>query len=186
MSREEIKALLISIKSFYPRFSLVETGDNNELAVRSQTLDAWYDLIGYKTKDECMKILEDHLAGPNGDKTPTAGIFTQKKRSGDVLTGTAYRNRYEVIYQPDPAKEPQRLAVHWTGSAWIDVEGRMWAEPNETHPELVVSDFKWEGEGEFADRIRDAIWPYTDKEILQKVDQEVDSWQEFEKRLMGG
>ena len=179
MNREEIKALLISIKSFYPRFSLVETGDNNELAVRSQTLDAWYDLIGYKTKDECIKILEDYLAGPNGDKTPTAGIFAQKRRSGEVLTGTAYRNRYEVIYQPDPDKEPERLAVRWTGSAWLDIKGNMWAEPNEApHPELVDTDFKWEGEGELADKIRDAIW-------LHK-EEDTDSWEEFEKRMMGG
>jgi len=187
MTREDIKELLINIKSFYPRFSLVDTNSDDEYVVRSQTLDAWYGMIGYKTKEECDSILRDYIAGPNGDKAPSVGLFAAKRKSGDVLTGTAYRKNYEVIYQPDKGEDPKRLFVIWTGSAWQDIEGRMWAEPEEPpHPELVDRDFKWEGEGEFANQVRKTIWPYTDEKILDMIDKEVETWEDIEKRIMGG
>jgi len=157
VTRDEIKDLLISVKSFYPRFSLVDVNAYDEYVVRSQTLDSWFDMIGYKSKQECQKLLQDYISGPNGDKMPGVSLFTGKQRSGAILTGTAYRKDFEVIYQPDKSEQPKRLRVRWTGSAWLDVEGRMWAEPDEQpHPEL-VTDFKWEGEGEYADRIRECM-----------------------------
>ena len=163
MNRGEIKEFLILIKTFYPRFQLVEVDEKtNGYVVRSQTLDAWYDMAGFKSLDECKQILKDHIAGPEGDKMPGINTFIKhRKSSGDVLTGTAYRDGAVVVYQPDPGEPAKRILVLWTGSAWIDSDGQMWAAPDEEHPEFKDTDYIWRGSGDFnkdgVDEVREVI-----------------------------
>lgn len=125
MNREEIKEFLIEIKSFYPRFALV---DPDDYTVRTQTLDAWYDMIGFKSKEDCRKLLQDHIAGPNGDKVPGISTFagSRQRSSG---SGTAWIRNGQICWKPEPDAEVQTSSAVWDGTAWKDNEGRLWAEP---------------------------------------------------------
>jgi len=126
MSKDEIKDLLVEIKSFYPRFSLV----NQDYMVYEQTLDAWYSMIGYKTAEDCRKILQDHITGPNGDKAPGISVFAgESKQSG--YKGTAWIQNGQICWKPEPDAEVQRFNAVWDGNAWKDSEGRLWASPEE-------------------------------------------------------
>lgn len=127
MNREEIKDLLIEIKSVYPRFALV---DPEDYTVRTQTLDTWYDLIGFKSLEDCKKLLQNHIAGPNGDKVPGISVFAGgRQRSGSFAT--AWIRNGMICWKPDPDAEVQTFGAVWDGAAWKDNEGRLWAEPEE-------------------------------------------------------
>ena len=127
MNREEIKDFLVEIKSFYPRFALV---DPEDYTVRTQTLDAWHDMIGFKSKEECRKMLQDHIAGPNGDKIPGISTFAGgRKQSGSFAT--AWIRNGKLCWKPDPDAEVQTFDARWDETAWRDSEGRLWAEPEE-------------------------------------------------------
>ena len=127
MNREEIKDFLVEIKSFYPRFALV---DHEDYTVRTQTLDAWFDMIGFKSREECRKILQDHIAGPNGDKVPGISVFAGGKQRGSGFS-TAWRRNNTICWKPEPDADVQTFEAKWDGTAWIDSEGRLWAAPEE-------------------------------------------------------
>lgn len=154
MTREEIKDLLVEIKSFYPRFALV---DPDDYTVRSQTLDAWYDMIGFRDKEDCKRILQDYIAGPNGDKVPGISTFAGGRQGPKAISGNAYRINEVIHYRPDLDSPEKEIRVFWTGSAWIDRDGQLWAAPDEEHPELADNNFVWSGQGKFADRIRECM-----------------------------
>lgn len=127
MNREEIKDFLIEIKSFYPRFALV---DPDDYTVRTQTLDAWYDMIGFKSKEDCRKLLQDHIAGPNGDKVPGISTFAGgRQRSGIICT--AWIRNGLIYWKPDINKDALSFGAVWDGAAYRDSEGRLWAVPEE-------------------------------------------------------
>lgn len=127
MTREEIKDLLIEIKSFYPRFALV---DPEDYTVRSQTLDAWYDMIGFRDKEDCRAILQNYIAGPNGDKVPGISVFAGgRQRTG--ARGTAWIRNSTIYWKPEPDAEVQIFSAVWDGTAYKDKEGRLWAVPEE-------------------------------------------------------
>ena len=134
MTREGIKDLLISIKSFYPRFSLVDVDANDDYVVRSQTLDAWYGMLGYKNEAECRKILQDHISGPNGDKMPSVSLFTKSGQGRSVYQCNAVLEMrgqdYAVIVHRLESGETLRYkAVRDKTNTWEDEEGRLWAVP---------------------------------------------------------
>ena len=124
VSKDEIKDLLVEIKSFYPRFALVDP----DYMVYQQTLDAWYDMIGYKSHDECRKILQEHIAGPSGDKVPGISVFAGGRQKNGSYATAWIQNR-QVCWKPEPDAEIQRFDVVWDGNAWKDTEGRLWAAP---------------------------------------------------------
>lgn len=127
MTREEIKDFLIEIKSFYPRFALV---DSDDYTVRTQTLDAWYDMIGFQSKEECKKILQDHIAGLNGDKIPGISTFAGGRQKSGIRSTAWIRNGL-IYWKPDPNKDVQTFGAVWDGTAYKDSEGRLWAAPEE-------------------------------------------------------
>ena len=126
MSKDEIKDLLVEIKSFYPRFALVDP----DYMVYQQTLDSWFDMIGYKSREECKKILQDHIIGPNGDKVPGISLFVTG-RQGGASRGTAWIKDGMLYWRPDPKAQAQMFRVKWDGTAYEDEEGRLWAAPEE-------------------------------------------------------
>ena len=132
MTREEIKDLLINVKSFYPRFSLVDVDANDEYVVRTQTLDSWYEMIGYKSAEECRKLLQDYISGPSGDKMPGVNLFTGKA-AGSSIRSTARMENGRIRWEPEPGKVFE-LRVTWDSrsGAWRDEDGRLWAEPEVT------------------------------------------------------
>ena len=127
MTREEIKDFLIEIKSFYPRFALV---DPDDYTVRTQTLDAWYDMIGFRDKEDCKRILQDHIAGPNGDKIPGISTFAGG-RQGPTVRSTAWIRNNTIYWKPEPDADTQAFNAVWDGTAYKDNEGRLWAAPEE-------------------------------------------------------
>lgn len=127
MTREEIKDFLIEIKSFYPRFALV---DPDDYTVRTQTLDAWYDMIGFRDKEECKRILQEHIAGPNGDKVPGISTFAGGRQSSKAI-GTAWIRNGLIYWKPDINKDALSFGAVWDGAAYRDNEGRLWAAPEE-------------------------------------------------------
>ena len=129
VTREEIKDLLISVKSFYPRFSLVDVDAYDNYVVRSQTLDSWYEMIGYKSTEECRKLLQDYISGPSGDKMPGVSLFTGKA-AGSQIRSTARLENGRIRWEPEQGTVFE-LRVTWNkqAGAWMDEDSRLWAEP---------------------------------------------------------
>jgi len=129
VTREDIKDLLISVKSFYPRFSLVDVDAYDNYVVRSQTLDSWYDMLGYKDLAECKKLLQDYISGPAGDKMPGVSLFTGRA-AGSPIRSTARLENGRIRWEPEQGKVFE-LPVTWNkqAGAWMDEDSRLWAEP---------------------------------------------------------
>lgn len=186
MNRDEIKALMVKIKSFYPRFDLVEKDRDGDLTIRPAIIDNWYEKLGYLDTEDADKILDDYMDSEKGSTTPTIAIFSRYSKTAkntpawiSAYSGTMYfrgkvdslpafrekdmdRKKYFVHngelfehlnkiinWQPDPNDKDSLGRIKTYGikaewnidqGAWVDNEGRLWADPGENafEPEIYI------------------------------------------------
>lgn len=115
MTREDLKSVLSHVKSFYPRFDAVEK-DGNRFKILDTVIESWYELIGWMSVEEAMRVLNAHMESERGDKTPTVKLWMQaarRKKASGICTMYFDRKHGIGVWQPEPDGKKYEVKMTW-------------------------------------------------------------------------
>ena len=107
MTMDEIRDLLLKVKSIYPRFESVEKNREGWMQASDETVKAWHEQIGWMSPEEAQRILDQHMDSDKGEKPPTlrTWIMAGRARQGSgTITATLDRRNGVIIWEPEEGK----------------------------------------------------------------------------------
>lgn len=103
MTKDEIEILLKEIKTFFPRFEIVEKSCG-EMTADPAAVDAWHKRIGWMDLEKARRILDNYLRSEDGKRAPGIQLWMSNGRGPDHSTGataTLDRRNGVILWQPE-------------------------------------------------------------------------------------
>ncbi len=135
MSKDEIKKLLCQIKVFYPRFDTVDKVEGR-YRISEAAIESWFSRIGFMDFEKAVQILDSHMAGESGNKTPGINLWIaggKQLRSSRECTAFLDRKHGCIVWTPEENAKPieRRCSFDSATGCWEDEDGYRWVTQEE-------------------------------------------------------